>query len=282
MLALAATILGSRSSSTRSSRRSVDVPRVHPDEVRYAIAGSSLVEGEGLSLRGGDYGFGPLYALVLAGILFLSSGLAAAYDVFKAANALFFALTAIPVYLLARRLVTEWWAVLAAALSVAIPSSISVATVMTESLSFFTCAWALYAIVLALERPTTGRQLALLGAVAAAFLTRPQFGALYVTWLLALALVWLILPARRPRTRADLLGLWPSAVPLAARRRRPREPPGVRELSEGVLRRVLGALARLRPAPGGEVVRLPPRRLRDLPRRHTRGRCADRPLEPAP
>ncbi len=192
----------------------IDVPRVHPDEVRYAIAGSSLVEGEGLSLRGGDYGFGPLYALVLAGILFLSSGLAAAYDVFKAANALFFALTAVPVYLLARRLVTEWWAVLAAALSVAIPSSISVATVMTESVSFLTCAWALYAIMLALERPTTGRQFALLGAVAAAFLVRPQFGALYVTWLLGLALVWLILPARRPRTRADLLGLWPSAVPL--------------------------------------------------------------------
>ena len=192
----------------------VDVPRVHPDEVRYAIAGSSLVEGEGLSLRGGEYGFGPLYAFVLAGILLFSSGLAAAYDAFKAANALFFALTAIPVYLLARRLVTEWWAVLAAALSVAIPSSISVATVMTESLSFLTSAWALYAIMLALERRSTGRQLALMAAVAAAFLTRPQFGALYVAWLLGLALVWLIMPARRPRTRGELFGLWPSAVPL--------------------------------------------------------------------
>ena len=133
----------------------VDVPRVHPDEVRYAIAGSSLAEGEGLHLRGGEYGFGPLYALVLAGILLASSGLAAAYDVFKAANALFFALTAVPVYLLARRLVSEWWAVLAAGLSVAIPSSISVATVMTESLAFFTAAWALYAIMLALEKPAS-------------------------------------------------------------------------------------------------------------------------------
>ncbi len=212
-LALAATVLAAFVVYTLLASL-VDVPRVHPDEVRYAIAGSSLVEGEGLSLRGGDYGFGPLYALVLAGILLLTSGLAAAYDLFKAANALFFALTAIPVYLLARRLVSEWWAVLAATLSIAIPSSISVATVMTESLAFLTAAWALYAIMLALERPTTARQLALLAAVAAAFLTRPQFGALYVTWLLALALVWLILPARRPRTRADLLGLWPSAVPL--------------------------------------------------------------------
>ena len=193
----------------------VDVPRVHPDEVRYLIAASSLVEGEGLTLRGEDYGFGPLYALVLAAILSLSSGVDAAYDLFKAANALLFALTAVPVYLLARRLVSPWWAVCAALLAVAIPSSISIATVMTESLAYLTAAWALYATVLALERPTLLRQLAVLGTVAAAFLTRAQLGGLYLSWLLALGVLWLIVPERRPRTRRDLYGLWPSAVPLA-------------------------------------------------------------------
>ena len=193
----------------------VDAPRVHPDEVRYLIAASSLVEGEGLTLRGEDYGFGPLYALVLAAILSLSSGVDAAYDLFKAANALLFALTAVPVYLLARRLVSPWWAVCAALLAVAIPSSISIATVMTESLAYLTAAWALYATVLALERPTLLRQLAVLGTVAAAFLTRAQLGGLYLSWLLALGVLWLIVPERRPRTRRDLYGLWPSAVPLA-------------------------------------------------------------------
>ena len=118
-------------------------PRVHPDEERYLIAASSLVEGESLSLRGQDYGFGPLLPLVLAAILRLAGSVDAAYDWFKAANALFFALTAVPVYRLARRLVSQWWAVLAAALAVAIPSSISVATVMTESLSYLTPVWAL-------------------------------------------------------------------------------------------------------------------------------------------
>ena len=212
-LALAAIVVLAFGLYTALAAR-VDVPRVHPDEVRYAIAGSSLAEGEGLGLRGGEYGFGPLYALVLAGILLLTSGLAAAYDVFKAANALFFALTAVPVYLLAKRLVSEWWAVLAAGLSVAIPSSISVATVMTESLAFFTAAWAIYAIMLALEKPGVGRQFALLAAVAAAFAARPQLGALYVTWLAGLGLVWLILPSSRPRARADLVRLWPSVVPI--------------------------------------------------------------------
>ncbi|MGH3133139.1 MAG: ArnT family glycosyltransferase [Gaiellaceae bacterium] len=192
----------------------VDVPRVHPDEVRYLIAGSSLVEGEGLHLRGGEYGFGPLYALVHAAILLVTSGVDSAYELFKAANALFFALTAVPVYLLARRLVSDWWAVAAAGLSVAIPSSISIATVMTESLAYLTAGWALLAIVRALEAPSVGRQLAMLVAVAAAFLTRTQFGALYLVWIGALLLVWLILPSRRPRTRTDLVGLWPSAVPL--------------------------------------------------------------------
>ena len=170
-------------------------------------------------------------------------GLAAAYDLFKAANALFFALTAIPVYLLARRLVSEWWAVLAAALSVAIPSSISVATVMTESLAFFTAAWALYAIMLALERPTTARQLALLAAVAAAFLTRPQFGALYVTWLLGLC-ARLADPAgeatadaRRPRSgsgRAPCRSCsrWESSR-AASCRAAPRESPSARTGSSG-------------------------------------------------
>ena len=188
-------------------------PRVHPDEERYLIAASSLVEGEGLKLRGEDYGFGPLLALVLAGILRAAGSVDAAYDWFKAANALFFALVAVPVYLVARRVVSAWWALLAAALSIAIPSSISVATVMTESLSYLATAWALYAIAMALERPTVLRQLGVLAATAVAFLTRPQFGILYVTWVGALALLWWIAPWTRPRTRAELLGFWPTVLP---------------------------------------------------------------------
>jgi hypothetical protein len=192
----------------------VDGPRVHPDEERYLLGASSLVEGEGLTLRGGDFGFGPIIALVLAAILRLAGNIDAAYDWFKAANALFFALTAVPVYLLARRLVPAWWAVLAAALSVAIPSSVSVGTVMTESPSYLATAWATYAIALALERPTVRRQLGLLAAIAAAFLTRSQFGILYVAWIGALAVLWLISPDARPRTRGDLIAFWPTALPV--------------------------------------------------------------------
>lgn len=192
----------------------VDGPRVHPDEERYLHGASSLVEGEGLGIRGKEYGFGPVLALVLSAIIRVAGSVDAAYDWFKAANAVFFALTAVPVYLLARRLVSAWWAVVAAALSVAIPSSVSVATVMTESVSYLATAWALYAVALALERPTVLRQLALLAAIAVAFLTRSQFGILYVTWVVAFATLWLIIPEARPRTRADLIGYWPTTLPL--------------------------------------------------------------------
>ena len=40
---------------------------------------------------------------------------------------------------------------------------------MTESLSYLATAWALYAIALALERPSVLRQFAVLAAVAVAF-----------------------------------------------------------------------------------------------------------------
>jgi hypothetical protein len=191
----------------------VDGPRVHPDEEIYAAAASSLVEGEGLTMRGADYGFGPVLPLVLAAIIRLAGDVDTAYAWFKAANALFFALTAVPVFLLARRLVSDWWAVLAAALSVAIPSSVSIGTVMTESLSYLVAVWALYAMAVALERPTVLRQLAVLAAIAVAFFARAQFGVLYASWVGALCMVWLIAPESRPR-RADLIRFWPTAVPL--------------------------------------------------------------------
>src|SRR6185295_995386 len=112
--------------------------------------------GEGLTLRGQSYGFGPLLSLMLASIILVAGSVDAAYDWFKIAEALVFALTT---------------------------------------------AWALYAIAVALERPTVLRQFLVLFAIGFAVLARTQFGILYVTWIVALGLLWLLAPWSRPRAR---------------------------------------------------------------------------------
>jgi hypothetical protein len=187
----------------------VSTPRVHPDEHIYAGGGASLAEGEGLTLRGEPYPLGALYPTLLAAILAPAGDRETAYHVWKAANALLFALAAIPIYLVARRLLRPWWSVGAATLSIAIPSSMYVSLVMTESVSYLTYAIALWAIVLALERPSTGRQAAVLAAVTVAYLTRAQFAVLFAAYAIALAIVWALTP-NRPPVRDSLRRLWPT------------------------------------------------------------------------
>ena len=192
----------------------VSTPRVHPDEHIYAGAAASLAEGEGLRLRGEHYELGPVYPGLLAPILALSGDRVTAYPLYKVLNAFLFALAAIPLYLVARRLLTPWWSVGVAAFSIAIPSSMYVALVMTESPSYPAYALALWATVLALERPSTVRQLGVLAAVGLAYATRAQFAILFVAYVVSLALVWALVP-RRPAVRVVLRELWPTLAALA-------------------------------------------------------------------
>ncbi|MGH3110203.1 MAG: glycosyltransferase family 39 protein, partial [Gaiellaceae bacterium] len=197
-----------------SAAQLVSTPRVHPDEHIYAGAGASLAEGEGLTLRGGEYGLGPVYPTILATALSIAGDRETAYHLYKAANGLLFALAAIPIFLLARRLLSAWWSVGVAAASVAIPSSMYASVVMTESTSYLAYSLAVYAIVLALERPTVPRQLAVLATVALAYATRAQFAVLFVAFLAALAIVWAI-SREREKLRPALRRLWPSLGALA-------------------------------------------------------------------
>jgi hypothetical protein len=191
----------------------VSTPRVHPDEHIYAGAAASLAEGDGLRLRHEPYQLGPLYPVVLAPILAVAGSRVAAYPFYKVANALLFALAAFPIYLVARRLLRPWWSVGVAAFSIAIPSSMYVALVMTESVSYLTYSIALWAVVLALERPTTLRQLGVLGAVALAYATRAQFAVMFAAYVLALAIVWAVLPGRLP-VGVFVRRLWPTLAAL--------------------------------------------------------------------
>jgi hypothetical protein len=194
----------------------VDTPRIFYDELIYMEAAASFAAGEGLEVRGEAYAYGPLYPIVIAPLVALAPDREAAYALIKLANALLFALTAIPAYLLARRLLEPWPSVAVAVLAVLIPSSVYVTVVMTESLAYLVFASALVTLVLALERPSAWRQIAALVAVGIGILARAQFVLLYVAFLAALVLAQVLLPQRRALGWRGLGVLWPAAGSVVA------------------------------------------------------------------
>src|SRR5689334_437862 len=94
------------------------MPSVFPDEFLYGHLARSLADGHGFSWRGDDQSLHAalyVYAITPAWALF---GTLDAYHVAKAFGAVMCSSTAIPVWVLARRLVTPGLALAAAALSV--------------------------------------------------------------------------------------------------------------------------------------------------------------------
>ena len=192
-------------------------PRAFTDELEYFEAAASIANGDGAGVNGEPYHHALLYPLALAPILALAPDREAAYEAAKLLNALFIALTAVPAYLLARRLLTPWWSVAVAGLAVAVPSAMYVSVTMTESLAYLAFAWVVVAIVLALERPTWARQLAVIAAIALASGVRTQFLSLFGAYVAGLAICALLLPERRrwkaqARTLAPTLALMTAAV----------------------------------------------------------------------
>ncbi len=186
------------------------VPRFFMDELYYMKAGVSFAQGHGLQFEGGSWGYGPLFPLLIAGFVRLTSSQESAYELLKVANAAFFALASVPIYLLARRLLPAWPSVGVVALSVLVPSSMYVSVSMTESLGYLISCWSIYTILRVLERPSAGRQLVALGALVIAIAVRPQLVSLFGGYLLALALVAVASPGHRPSLRS----LWPTVLAI--------------------------------------------------------------------
>ena len=112
-----------------------------------------------------------------------------AFDLVHVGNAIAFASTAVPVYLLTRRLV-EWRpaALLAAACSVALPWLAMSGTLMTEAVAYPAFAWALLAMTHALVHPGPRTDLIALAAIGVAFAARTQLALLGVCFVAAIVL----------------------------------------------------------------------------------------------
>ena len=185
------------------ARRMV-APWIMVDELIYSELAKSFAANGHFAVRGiASHGYGFVYPALIAPAFRLFSTVPQAYGAAKAIDSVLMSLTAVPAYLLARRAVRPGLALIAALLTVAVPSMVYTGTLMTENVFyplFVTCALLL---VLVLERPTRLRVAALLVLAFAAFLTRAQAVALVPAILTAP----LLLPRARWREFRPLYGL---------------------------------------------------------------------------
>jgi hypothetical protein len=160
------------------ARRMV-APWIMIDEIVYSELAKSFA-GHGSFLVRGEpsHGYGFVYPVLIAPAWRVFGSIPDAYAAAKAINGVVMSLAAVPAYLLARRLLPPRLALVAAALSVAVPSMLYTGTLMTENVFYPLFLIVVLALVMTLERPTPVRQALLLVLCGLAFLARAQAVAL--------------------------------------------------------------------------------------------------------
>jgi len=171
-------------------------PLVFDDElVSWDLARSFAASGHFAVREASTSVYGPitrLYPALIAPAFPLTGDSTRAYGAVKAINAVLMSLAAVPTFFLARRMVRDGLAVVAAALAVAVPSFVYTGMVMTENAAYPAFLFCALAFVRALERPTTTRQAVAVVAIAVSFLIRAQSIALVPALVCSiLLLVWL-------------------------------------------------------------------------------------------
>ena len=196
-------------------------PFIMVDELIYSELGRSFAADGAFQVRDAPAaGFSLVYPILISPAYLFVDELPNAYAVVKTLNAAFMSLAAIPAYLLARRMLAPPLSLVAAALTVAVPSMAYTGTVMTENVFYPLFLTAALALVLVLEKPTLGRQIWLFVLVGLCFATRAQAVAFVPAMLLA-PLVLVVLAGRpvrdltRYRTLYALLGAGAVAVVAA-------------------------------------------------------------------
>jgi hypothetical protein len=188
----------------------IPTPWIAPDEMLYGLLGRSLWEHGNLDLLGQPTRFFSLVSPALAGGPLRLGNLETGYDLLKGLQSLAMSLAAVPVYLWGRTFLTRAGALIAAALSLAIPGLVYSGLVMTEVAFYPILLLAAWAIARALLRGTVGSQVLALGAIAFASLTRLQAAVLVPVFFTALAIDLAL-----ARVRSRVRRFWPFAAGTA-------------------------------------------------------------------
>jgi hypothetical protein len=151
----------------------VEAPWIMADELAHAEMAKSFADGEGLEVRGL-----PSYARTLYPVLispaWLADSVETAFAAAKTINTLVMTLACIPLYVWARRFLSEPWALASAALLLLLPAFAYTGTIMTESAFLPLFLLALWTFARALETPTLVWQLSALATALLAMTVRLQ------------------------------------------------------------------------------------------------------------
>ena len=200
-----------------SLARGMVAPFIMVDELVYSELAKSLADDGRFLVRGVESaGYSLVYPLLISPAYVFFDRLTDAYAAVKTINALVMSLAAIPAYLLARRVVTEPFALFAAGLTLALPSLVYTGTVMSENAFYPVFLAAVLLLVLVLESPTWRRQLALLVALGVAYATRQQALALVPALLTAPLLLVVLRGGSWRVTLRPFAGLYAAVGALAA------------------------------------------------------------------
>jgi hypothetical protein len=181
----------------------VPAPWLSGDETIYSLLGQGLYREGKLAILGGPTGFFSLVWPAIAGLPLSLGDLGLGYRILRVFEPLLMSLAAIPAYLWARRAGAGSWALVAAALTLALPALGYSSFVMTEVVYYPLVTLALLAAAAVLERPTARRQALFAVALVLAVLTRVQ--AIVLVPVVVTALVLEALLAREPRRALRLL-----------------------------------------------------------------------------
>lgn len=166
----------------------VPSPWINGDEVIYAELGRSLWQTGHFEILGAStriYSFA--YPALIGGPLSLHDT-ELGYALVKWLQAALMSLAAVPVYLWGRSLASRGWALVAAALTLAIPGLAYSGLLMTEVAFYPVLVLAAWATARALESPTVARQVLALAVIGLAVATRLQALVLAPAYVTAVAL----------------------------------------------------------------------------------------------
>jgi dolichyl-phosphate-mannose-protein mannosyltransferase len=155
--------------------RDIVAPFIMVDEIIWSEVARGIADaGEPLLRDQPDPGYSIVYPLLISPVYAIFDSLPDAYTGVKTLNALLMSVAAIPAFFLARRVVRDHLALLAALMAVAIPSMAYTGTVMTENAFYPLFLLVTLLLVVVLERPTPLLVAAVLALVGLAFATRVQ------------------------------------------------------------------------------------------------------------